>query len=122
MPVHNDREARAEAASTLSDSANADAILVFTRTGCTAQEVCSFRPMVPIIAATENLETKRKLTLCYGVHPIKIEFGSTPEDTIIEGIRAAKEFELIKEGQSVVLLSDTEAKDAQVQSVQVRKV
>ncbi|MDP7454612.1 MAG: pyruvate kinase [Candidatus Peribacteraceae bacterium] len=122
MPVHNDREARAEAASTLSDSANADAILVFTRTGRTAQEVCSFRPMVPIIAATENLETKRKLTLCYGVHPIKIEFGSTPEDTIIEGIRAAKELELIKEGQSVVLLSDTEAKDAAVQSVQVRTV
>lgn len=122
MPVHNDREARAEAAAFLSDSAQANAILVFTRTGRTAQEICSFRPSVPIIAATEDVGTKRKLTLCYGVHPIQIKFGSTPEDTIVEGIKTAKEFGFIEEGQNIVLLSDTEAKDAVVQSVQVRKV
>ncbi len=122
MPVHNEREARAEAAVTLSESAQANAILVFTRTGRTAQEVCAFRPEMPIIAATDGVRTQNGLTLSYGVHPIIISFEGSAEDTIGAGIEAAKKTGIVKSGDSIVLLSDTDAKDAPVQSVQVRQI
>ncbi|MCF7844476.1 MAG: pyruvate kinase [Kiritimatiellales bacterium] len=121
MPVHNEREARAEAAVTLSASSNADALLVFTRSGRTAREVSKFRPYVPILALTNEQKTQQNLQLCYGIHPLLIDFKD-PEATVQIGINAAKEAGFVQKGNSVTLLSDTEAKNAPIQSVQVREV
>lgn len=120
MPVHNEREARAEAAVTLSESAEASLIFVFTRTGKTAKEVSKFHPKKPIIAFTDSSSIQRTLKLCYGIHPYVIPF-TDPESTVTEAFKTAIKYELVKEGDDVVLLSDIEAKDATVSSVQVRR-
>ena len=120
-PVHNEREARAEAAVTLAESANADAILVFTRTGRTAREISKFRPSRPIIALTDSESAKFKLKLCFGTVPLLMRFGA-PEDTVTAGIMEAISCGMLEKGMKAVLLSDTETKNAPVQSVQVRTI
>ncbi|MDD3106992.1 MAG: pyruvate kinase [Bacilli bacterium] len=49
---------------------NVVAIVAFTETGGTAKRICKFRPSVPIIAVTDNLETCQKLGYYWGVSPI----------------------------------------------------
>jgi len=119
--VHNDREASAEAAVNLAQSTNANAIFAFTKTGRTARDVTRFRPSIPVIACTPDDRTKRKLALFYGVFPLLIPF-STPEETVNKGIAAAKKAGLVEAGSRAVLLSDTQAKDAPVSTVQMRDI
>lgn len=121
-PIRNDREARADAAVILAKSSDAEALLVFTHTGRTARDVSKFHPYIPIIALTDIPATQRKLALVYGVQPLLLAFGDRPESTVEKGMHMAREKGLIHAGQSVVLLSDTEARNAPVQSVQVREV
>jgi len=120
-PVHNEREGRAEAAVALARTSSASAILVFTKTGNTVLEVSKFRPHRPIIALTDTASLQGKLQLSYGVYPLVIPF-SDAEATVQSGLRSAIEASIIHVGDSVVLLSDIQTKDAPVQSVQVRTV
>ncbi|XMB72665.1 pyruvate kinase [Mycoplasmatota bacterium WC30] len=46
---------------------NAEVIIAFTETGGTAKRMCKFRPSVPIIAITDNIETCQKLSYYCGV-------------------------------------------------------
>ncbi len=45
----------------------AEVIIAFTETGGTAKRICKFRPSVPIIAVTDNVETCQRLTYYWGV-------------------------------------------------------
>lgn len=121
LPVHDSAEGEAEAAVTLADTSDADAIIVFTRTGKSARLVSKFRPSVPIItfASTESLQGK--ITLHYGVLPFFTEFKA-PEETVQAALEQAKNLGLLSAGQTVVLLSDTQAKEGAITSVQVREV
>lgn len=49
---------------------NVSAIIAFTETGGTARRICKFRPCVPIIAATNSLDTCRRLAYYNGVYPV----------------------------------------------------
>jgi len=119
--VHNEQEAQAEAAVSLADASGADALVVFTREGNTARVVSKFRPRVPVIAVTSSAETQRRVKLYYGVTPVVVTF-SDPESTVQAGLRAAKEAGLIHTGERAVLISDSEAKDAPVSTVQMREI
>jgi pyruvate kinase len=46
---------------------SAEVIIAFTETGGTAKRICKFRPCVPIIAVTDNIETCRRLSYYWGV-------------------------------------------------------
>ncbi|MDD5623677.1 MAG: pyruvate kinase [Candidatus Peribacteraceae bacterium] len=119
--VHNDYEARAEAAVTLAQSTHADVIFAFTKTGRTARDVTRFRPTIPVIACTPHERTRRKLALFYGVFPLLTPFSS-PEGTVHAGMEAAKKAGLVDPGMRAILLSDTQAKDAPVSTVQMRDI
>ncbi|MDT8336291.1 MAG: pyruvate kinase [Candidatus Izemoplasmatales bacterium] len=45
----------------------AEVIIAFTETGGTAKRMCKFRPGVPIIAITNNIETCQRLSYYWGV-------------------------------------------------------
>ncbi|MFH0769868.1 MAG: pyruvate kinase, partial [Candidatus Peregrinibacteria bacterium] len=122
IPVHNAREARAEAANGLVASTSSSALFVFTKSGQTAREVSRFRPHVPIIAFTDAPATQHSLALSYGVHPLVIPFSANPESTVQAGMEAAIAHDFVQRGDHVVLLSDAQAKNAPVQSVQLRTV
>ncbi|KAF0221318.1 MAG: pyruvate [Geobacteraceae bacterium] len=64
---NNISEAVAEAACHAASTLKAKAIAVLTQSGGTALRIAKFRPQVPIIAFTRFPETKRRLSLCWGV-------------------------------------------------------
>ncbi|MDD5742433.1 MAG: pyruvate kinase [Candidatus Peribacteraceae bacterium] len=119
--VHNEREARAEAAVTLAHSTQASAVIAITRSGQTAREIAKFRPMIPVIAFTPTDSVRLKLSLNFGIFPVLAAF-TDPETTIETGIAAAKKDGLLIPGTRVVLLSDAPAKDRNVSTVQMRTI
>jgi len=119
--VHNEREARAEAAVTLAHSTEAAAIIAVTRSGQTAREIAKFRPDIPVIAFAATTSVRQKLSLNYGIFPVLATFADT-EVTIETGIAAARKAGLLTPGMRVVLLSDAPAKGGNVSTVQMRTI
>jgi pyruvate kinase len=74
--VHNDHaQALCEAAITLANRGDAQAIVAVTRGGGTARRLSALRPRAPIIAATERQKTARRLTLHWGIVPLCTDIG-----------------------------------------------
>uniref|UniRef100_A0A831XFG6 Pyruvate kinase n=1 Tax=Geobacter metallireducens TaxID=28232 RepID=A0A831XFG6_GEOME len=65
-------EAVAEAACRAAVTLNARAIAVMTQSGSTAALISKFRPPLPVIAFSQSLETRRRLSLYWGVKPFPI--------------------------------------------------
>lgn len=120
--VHNEREARAQAAVTLAHSTDADAIVVITKSGRTAREVAKFRPMIPVIGCTATSSVRQKLSLIYGILPVLASFTDDTEATIETGITTAKQAGFLTAGMRVVLISDAPAKNHNVSTIQVREI
>ena len=60
----------------------AKAIVTFTLSGSTARMVSRYRPPVPIIAASTQDSTVRKLALSWGVYPFKSDELENTDDMI----------------------------------------
>jgi len=82
---------------------SAKAIISSTISGHTARMVAKHRPATPIIAVTPSLETRRRLTLVWGVYPLLVsEFAHT--DQMIEtAVQAALDEGMIEKGDIVVI-------------------
>src|SRR5207247_3538023 len=74
--LHNDHaQALCEAAITLANRGDAQAIVAVTRGGTTARRLSALRPRAPIIAATNHEETARRLSIYWGVVPLRMDIG-----------------------------------------------
>ena len=74
--AHEDHaQALCEAAVTLANRGDAQAIVAVTRGGGTARRLSALRPRAPIIATTDRDETARRLTLYWGVVPLRTDIG-----------------------------------------------
>ena len=81
LQAHDDHaQAICEAACILADSARSQAIVAITRGGSTARRLSGLRPKAPIIAATEQHETARRLALYWGVVPLHMTIGDNLDD------------------------------------------
>jgi pyruvate kinase len=90
-----------QAAITLKD---VKAVIAFTETGGTAKRICKFRPPVPIIAITDNIDTCRRLSYYCGVSSI-IRDGVTDISSYNEvATEVAKEFGF-KIGDRIIITS-----------------
>jgi pyruvate kinase len=67
-------------------------IAVFTHSGFTARLISRYRPMVPIIAFSPEVETRRRLALIWGVRP-----QSIPDVHKIDGLAEVAEKRLLEE-------------------------
>src|SRR5262245_55027515 len=85
MGLASDDHAQAicEAALTLADLGDAQAIVAITRGGTTARRLSALRPKAPIVAATENEVTARRLALYWGVHPLVMPIGENLEEASV---------------------------------------
>ena len=82
---------------------DAKAIAVCTISGITARMVSRFRPTVPIIAITTNQKTWRRLSLTWGVNPIKVENYNSTEVLFYNASKLTKEFLKLKSGDKIVM-------------------
>jgi len=79
------------------------AIWVFTLTGSTARLVAHHRPQVPILAFTPQEATYRRLSLLWGVTPLKAEFVHSEGEYFRQIGLLVRARGLAKEGDLVVL-------------------
>jgi len=68
------------AAGAIVDTIPVKAIVVFTQSGTSARIVAHFRPNVPILAFTPSEQVYRRLSLLWGVTPMRTEFVERLDD------------------------------------------
>ena len=102
---HDHVQALCEAAVTLAERADAQAIVAVTRGGGTARRLSSLRPRAPILATTDRADTARRLSLYWGVEPVCTDIGENVDSagTLIGRQLVARG--LVQSGAAVVLVS-----------------
>ncbi len=111
------------AAVALANSLTRSKLIVFTRHGTMAQNVSNLRPEhAPIFAFTPNEQVYRQLALCWGTHPVRIDFTEDPNATIEAAEKYLRAEKLIELGDKLVIISDVRAGSALVDCVQLREV
>ena len=81
----------------------ASAIISATSSGYTAAAVSKFRPIAPIIAATQGQQVMRKLALYWGVYPIKIERLYSTDDILEKSVNKALELGYLENGDLTII-------------------
>jgi pyruvate kinase len=81
----------------------ASAIVTSTVSGATARMVARHRPGVPIIAATPNPVTWRRLALVWGVQPALVEDFENTDDMIRLTVEAASQLGVVSWGDTLVI-------------------
>lgn len=99
----NVTHAISHAACTSAIDLGAKAILAFTLSGRTAQEVSAFRPGCRIIACTSSQQTYRQLSMIWGVHPLIVKDEENLDDMFENGLKSVVDAGLLREGDMVVL-------------------
>jgi len=104
--AHDDHaQAICEAAVTLADRANAQAIVAVTRGGSTARRLSALRPWAPIVAVTELSETARRLALHWGIVPLCMDLGEQLDAASVRAGRQVVALKLVEPGAAVVFVS-----------------
>lgn len=94
-------------ARTAADVMKAKAMLVFTRSGNTAQLASSQRPQCPIYAFTPYEKTYYKMALVWGVTPILQDEIPNTEEMIRLAEETLLSRKLVQKGDSIVIVSGT---------------
>jgi len=82
---------------------NVAAILCSTTSGSTPQIVSRMRPRMPIIAATANQATYRRLPLIRSVRPLLVPPTNNTDEMLVNTVRGALNAGWIQSGQKVVI-------------------
>lgn len=100
-PEVNDATARA--ACYIADQVRARAIIVFTTGGTTALRVSKYRPRQPILAVTPLETIMRRLSLAWGVQPVKKPEPSNLEEVFQLAREVALELSVAGRGELIVI-------------------
>ncbi len=119
----NDRQRTIHSASVLANSLHQAKIVVFTRSGRTANIVSGRRPHhAPIFAFAPSDEVCRRIALNWAVIPIQMTFLPTPEQKVAAAEAILKERGWVKPGDNLVIVSELLSGEKRFDSIQVRPV
>ena len=102
-----------------------DAIFVLTNQGHMASLLSRNRPGPPIFALTDDDSTRMALNLQWGVFPLRIDLSEDIEANISRGIEVVKSKGLVKQGDSVLVVSEispARAASMASQSIQLKTI
>src|SRR6185369_8543337 len=88
----------ARVASTVAEELDCKLIVAFTESGSTARLVSCFRPRAPIAALTYNEASWKRLSLWWGVVPVRTEFADTTDEMIVRGEALLKQRGMVQPG------------------------
>jgi pyruvate kinase len=103
LPEVNDAAARA--ACQMAYQVQARAIIAFTTSGTTALRVSKYRPYHPILAVTPSASVVSRLSLAWGVLPLKKPEPANLEEVFELAGKAALETNLAKRGDLIVIIA-----------------
>jgi pyruvate kinase len=104
-PEHTGADAIAAAARQIAETIDLKAIVAWTLSGSTAFRVARERPLTPILVMTPKLQTARRMTLVWGVHPVVGEDIHDVTEMAEIGAGAALKEGFAKPGQRVILIA-----------------
>ncbi|XP_002522100.2 pyruvate kinase isozyme A, chloroplastic-like [Ricinus communis] len=102
-----------------------DAIFVYTKHGEMASRLSRNRPNPPIFAFTDDSSAQMALNLQWGIIPILVDLSDDMEANISKTINLIKTKGMIKEGISILIVSDLTPSNAirtTIQSIQVKTI
>jgi pyruvate kinase len=106
----------------LANSLERAKLIVFTHHGTMARYVSNMRPeKAPIFAFTPSERVCRQIVLCWGTHPILIEFTDDPDQTVEAALKYLRDEKLTERKDNLVILSDMLASRLKVDCVQLRQ-
>jgi pyruvate kinase len=116
------RQKTCAAAVVLANSLPRANLVVFTHHGTMAGYVSNLRPEnAPIFAFTSNEEVFRQIVICWGTHPVMLEFAQDPNITIESAIKYLSREKLTEPGDNLIVLSDMLGGRDKVDCIQLRQ-
>ncbi|MEY2509862.1 MAG: pyruvate kinase [Verrucomicrobiota bacterium] len=116
------RQKTCASAVVLANSLTRAKMVVFTHHGTMARYVSNLRPEnAPIFAFTSMEEVFRQIVICWGTHPVMIEFAQDPNTTIESAIKYLSREKLTEPGDNLVVLSDMLGGRDKVDCIQLRQ-
>jgi pyruvate kinase len=115
------RQKTCASAVVLANSLSRAKMVVFTHHGTMARYVSNLRPEnAPIFAFTSEEEVFRQIVICWGTHPVMIEFTEDPNATIESAIKYLSQEKLTDAGDNLVVLTDMLGGRDKVDCIQLR--
>ncbi len=105
--VSSDSHAISQAALSITESIDVQAIAAFSRTGFSARIVSKDRPSVPVYAFVPDEHVARRLLLDWAVEPWVLDFGQSTDDLIAAVEERLLASGAVRKGQAVVLVGGT---------------
>jgi len=102
-PEATTADAISAAARQCAHTLSAAAIVTYTNTGSTTLRAARERPDVGILCLTPNLNTARRMTLAWGVHPVHAEDAHSFADMVQRAVRIARQQQVAQAGQRLVI-------------------
>jgi pyruvate kinase len=102
---NNRYQAIAQSVFNLVASTKAQAIVVLSRSGFSAQLIARHRPETPIIALVASDKILRQLNLVWGVRAYKIGVKKSLDTLIRQAIALVKKLKLVRPGSNVVIVT-----------------
>lgn len=102
-PEATTADAISAAARQCAHTLSAAAIVTYTNTGSTTLRAARERPDVRILCLTPNLNTARRMTLAWGVHPVQTEDAHNFADMVQRAVRVALQEGIAREGERLVI-------------------
>ena len=95
-----------KAACVMAEEVDAEALLVFTRSGNMARNAAWLRPLnTPIFAFTDNPKLLNQLALTWGIQPFLVNFAEDPTTNFENAIATLKNRKLVHTGQNIVAVT-----------------
>ena len=117
------RQKTAHSGVVLANSFANASIAVLTRHGDMADYTSHIRPEhATIYAITPSEVTARHLTLNWGVMPLVMPFGATPEESVKKAEELLLSRGLLNKGDQLIVMSDIVEGDEKFDSIQLRKI
>ena len=87
-----------------------------------ARYVSNLRPdSAPIFAFTPGEEVFRQIVICWGTHPVMLDFANDPHLTIESAIKYLSQKKLTNRGDNLIVLTDMLGGRDKVDCVQLRQ-
>ncbi len=96
-------DAISNAVRSIADELEARAVITSTEGGFTARMVSKHRPRAVIVAVTPHAQVARRLTLCWGVHPVLVKPTATTDEMLAVAVDGALSTGIVSSGDLVVI-------------------
>jgi len=98
-------DAIAHASTVIGEQIDASAIAILSSTNIALKKVAKYRPRIPILGITNNVELMRRMNLIWGVTPILIEEENAFQNVFNYLSKNKGKIDFINEGDNIVFVS-----------------